>query len=129
MIPYRLSFTLPGLPRMQNPSGRPMHWTILKKEKDQWHWAVGLVVKAAKQGAGRLPLKRARVTITRCSSVEPDYDGLVSGGKRILDALVKCGVLENDKMSNIGAPTYLWEKAPRNNGQVKVLIEEIIENA
>ena len=71
------------------------------------------------------PLSRAKLTLTRYSSVCPDPDGLVSSFKSVLDGLVECGVLENDRFTNIGMPTYAWEKAPKNEGKAKVIVEEI----
>lgn len=69
------------------------------------------------------PLKRAKLTLTRCSSQEPDFDGLVSSFKHIIDGLILGGIIENDKMSNIGQPTYIWEKAPREKGKVIIEVE------
>lgn len=73
----------------------------------------------------RAPLERAKLTLTRASAVEPDYDGLVSSFKHIIDALVEGGILVNDKTENIGKPDYQWVVAARNKGCIKVKIEEV----
>lgn len=118
---YRLEFTIAGLPRMTNPSGRKNHWRVVKKERDQWIAAVMAIVKTRTRPVA--PLERAKLTLTRYSSVSPDPDGLVSGFKAIVDALVKAGVIANDRTENIGFPDYRWEKAPRGKGSVRVRVE------
>jgi len=104
-----------------------VHWRKLYKERAKWKGLVGNAVLLAdeRRAAERKPLTRARVTITRCSSTEPDYDGLVSGGKALLDGLVEAGVIVDDKVSVIGQPVYLWEKAKPGKGKVKVRVESI----
>jgi hypothetical protein len=119
---FKLELELPGLPRMVNPSGRPMHWAIRAKEARKWKRDVSLAVIAAGPAPIRFPLKRARLEFTRFSSVEPDFDGLVSGFKWIQDALVHCGVLENDRMSNIGQPRYHWKRVPRGRGKIRIVL-------
>ena len=71
------------------------------------------------------PLPKAKLTLTRHSMIQPDYDGLVSAFKHVIDGLIEARVLENDKMNNIGAPTYLWEKAPRSKGFITIKVEEV----
>jgi len=118
----RIEFTIPFLPRMTNPSGRPTHWAVLNTEKNRIHKMVWLLVKeSAFLGP---PMMKARLTLTRASSSEPDFDGLVSGFKRVIDGLVAAGVLINDKQSVIGQSRYVWEKASPKRGCVKVLVEE-----
>lgn len=124
---YRLEFELNGLPKMTNPSGaRSTHWRVVKAERDRWKLATIAVIRSRRPLA---PLERARLTLTRFSSTSPDYDGLVSGFKSILDALVKGGVLANDKFTNIGAPQYLWIKCQPRKGKIRVVVEEIIDLA
>lgn len=77
--------------------------------------------------AYRVPLERARLTLTRYSSVAPDFDGLVSSFKHIIDGLIDAGVIVGDSMKVIGAPTYLWEKTSPAKGRVKVIVEEVVE--
>lgn len=121
-MPYRLEFEIPMLPRMQNPSGRGTHWRILHKEKEE---IFDLVAKLTAGRRPSRPLSRARLVLTRHSSVRPDPDGLVSGFKRVVDGMKACGILVDDKNANIDFPMYLWSKAAPGKGKVHVLVEEI----
>lgn len=117
MSEYSLSFKLPGLPRMQNASGRPQHWAIMNKEANEWKRAVKTAV------AGREPpepLMYAKLTLIRRSSSMPDPDGLVSGFKRVVDGLKESGIIFDDSLENIGMPHYIWEPAPRGGGNIEV---------
>jgi Holliday junction resolvase RusA-like endonuclease len=120
---FVLCFEINGLPKMTNTLRK--HWAVILKERKRWK---GLVQNAVRLELGNTainfkPLERAQVTITRFSSTAPDYDGLVSAGKAILDGLVEAGVLVDDNVSVIGAPKYLWEKAAPKMGKVKVKVE------
>ncbi len=75
----------------------------------------------------RRPLKRARVTCIRYSSVSPDSDGLVTGFKPLIDGLVACGVLENDRYENIGMPDYRHVPVPPKKGRVVIIVEELVQ--
>jgi Holliday junction resolvase RusA-like endonuclease len=70
-------------------------------------------------------LRLARITFTRCSSVESDYDNLVISFKNCLDGLRAAGVIVDDRKANIGRPEYLWQKAPPNAGSIKVKVEAL----
>lgn len=119
---YRLVFEIPGLPRMSNASGRSRSWRATHNAARRWKHEVILVTRSHRPPA---PLERARLTLTRFSSVEPDADGLVIGFKPVIDGLVKAGILVNDRMSNIGMPTYRWAKALPGKGKIQVVVEEI----
>lgn len=118
-----IEFELPGLPRMTNNSGRTKtHWAAIAKEKKSWKLATALAVRPY---LPREPHQAARLILTRHSAVEPDYDGLVSGFKPIIDALVECGFLAGDKRAHIGVPQYDWCQAAPKHGYVSVYIEVI----
>jgi hypothetical protein len=68
------------------------------------------------------------LTLTRGSSVQPDYDGLVSGFKHVIDGLVLAKVLINDDQETIGIPEYKWVKADPKEGFIRVTVEEIFTN-
>lgn len=76
-------------------------------------------------GQPAAPLEKAKLTLERHSSVEPDFDGLVSSFKFIIDGLVDCGVLIGDKTSVIGRPDYQWVKASPKKGKIVVIVEEL----
>jgi Holliday junction resolvase RusA-like endonuclease len=119
---YNYKFEIMGLPKMAN--GGHGHWRAEHASRKKWHELVG------QQLLGRVPrrpLKRTRVIFTRCSSSEPDFDGLVHGFKPVRDALVKFGVLEDDKPRNL-VGEYYWEKAAPKKGRIRVEIEEITDD-
>lgn len=55
------------------------------------------------------PLKKSEVIITRCSSREPDLDNLYASLKAPLDALVKSGIIIDDKPS-VCSLQAKWQK-------------------
>ncbi len=121
---YRLEFKLMGLPKTTNAnigSWRARHGRA-KKWKDA-------VVLATKGKAPANPLSRARLTLTRHSSVEPDFDGLVSSFKHVIDGLTEAGIIRDDKMSVIGQPTYFWQVTGRGSGFITVVVESAEEKA
>lgn len=124
----RIEFTLPGLPKTYNALAGS-HYRAKHGEMSKWFKEVyaalnslGVIVLSPS------PWAKAKLTLTRRSSIAPDPDGLVSSFKYIVDALVKCGVLKDDKMTVIGFPDYRWEKAPKQKGSVHVVVEKIGEN-
>lgn len=70
------------------------------------------------------PLKKAHLKLTRFSSREPDWDGLVSGFKHVIDGLKSSGIILDDKMSVIGKPDYFWTKTSPKEGRIEI---EVIE--
>jgi hypothetical protein len=122
MTPYRLEFELPGLPKMANPSGaKSTHWRYAYEEVSRWHMAVvGLVARRRPAK----PLDRYTLELTRFSSSEPDYDGLVRGFKSIVDGLRLAGVIVDDKLSNSGPWVCDWMKAKPKEGKIKVVVIE-----
>jgi hypothetical protein len=119
---YSLVLELEGLPRMTNPSGRPVHWAVRMKEAQKWKQLVALVVPPRNRPIQ--PLSKARLVFIRFSSVSPDADGLVSGFKHIVDGLVQIGVLKNDTFTITGMPEYRWERSKRGQGKVRVEVYE-----
>jgi hypothetical protein len=120
---YELSFELKGLPKMSNSNLRG-HWHVKYGASKTWKRAVW---RACWHLRPPLPLKRAHLTLTRCSSSEPDFDGLVSGFKHVIDGLVEAGVLENDKPSNIGTPDCKWIKTAPRKGKIIINVKEIAD--
>lgn len=112
-----LEFEIQGLPKMTNASR--VHWTKKMKEAKKWKALVYEQVSLARW----TPINKANLTLIRFSSVEPDFDGLVSSFKHVIDGLVEAGVLENDKVSNIGQPKYAWQKCAPKMGKIRVKVE------
>ncbi len=116
---YAIEFEIMGLPKLPNQLlGR--HWRAKAGHAQQW---LGKVMIAMNMKRPPTPLTTATLVMTRLSSVEPDHDGLVGSFKSVIDALVKIRILENDKPSNIGSPTYLWEKTKQGAGKIKVKVQ------
>lgn len=120
-----LEFEINGLPKMSNDGLRGTHWSVKKKEADNWKRAVNNEVVhyfSFPETRDKFPgsMEKAKLILTRFSSTSPDPDGLVSGFKHVVDGLVEAGVLKNDKISNIGMPEYRWEKCAPKKGKIRV---------
>ena len=118
---YFLCFTIPHLPLTPNRLlGR--HWRVRSKHALTWQ---ALVRAAIGHMRPKTPLSKAKLTLTRYSSMEPDADGLRGSFKHVVDSLVKLGVIEDDKTSVIGEPKVTWEKAPPKKGRISVTVESL----
>ena len=123
MSAFKLAFEIAGLPKMTN-SFKRAHWIHTHKERTKWKKLVAHAV--ALQFKPAQPLTSAALCLTRVSSAEPDFDGLVSGFKAVVDGLVECGVIATDKQSCIGQPAYKWERGQKGKGKIKVEVVERI---
>jgi hypothetical protein len=92
-----------------------LHWSRRQKLLQQYEWVVA---------AARLPKLTGpvRLELTRYSIGSPmDYDNLVSTGKLLIDALVRCGVLPDDSPVVISERSYRQERA-EGKGYQKTII-------
>lgn len=121
MSVYVLEFTIKGLPKMQNELLRN-RWQITAGLSRLWKKRVFLNAWHLRPP---VPLKTAKLTLTRHSSRRGDYDGLVSSFKAIIDGLVEAQIIENDMHENIGVPEYRWEKAGLREGFVMIRVESV----
>lgn len=130
---FRLEFTIEGLPKTTNGNAR-RHWRALHNEAKTWKkhvldaekktsWHTKASDDPPKALINPCPLDKAKLTLTRFSSSEPDWDGLVSSFKHVIDGLVEAGVIVDDKMSVIGQPQYFWVKCAPKKGRIKVEVE------
>lgn len=69
------------------------------------------------------PFSFYKLHLTRFSSSEPDYDGLTSSWKYIVDALKYYKVIEDDRLSNSGPWNVMWQKCPQKHGKIHVVVE------
>jgi len=118
---YQFEFEINELPKTINEIGRKHRW-VKSRHRDEWKSMVWAAT------AGHLPpqpLLKARITFTRCSWRQPDYDNMVSAFKDVLDALKKRIIIDDNNKVIPDHPTYKWEKAKRGEGKIKVQIEEI----
>lgn len=118
---YKLELEIPGLPETTNEV-LSMRLKRRLNRKMFWKQQIAYSVYGKKP---KEPLKKAKLTLTRFSSVRPDPDGLTSTFKHLIDGLVIAKILENDKYENIGFPEYLWEKAKPKQGKIKIKVEEV----
>ena len=116
---YSLTFELEGLPKSQtNNYG---HWRTRAKSKKDWE---DRVIAATITQWPKDPLTEAKLTFTRCSSSEPDFDNLVASFKPVMDGLVRARIILDDKPSVVGQPQYRWEKAAPKQGKIRVQVVE-----
>lgn len=115
-----MSFTIDGLPKTTNAQSS-MHWSA--KHRMAREWQMKTFAEIMKQKPAN-PLKYASLTCTRHSATSPDYDGLVSSFKHVIDSLILFEIIEDDSMSNIGMPFFLWKKSPRGKGFIEVEVTE-----
>ena len=113
---YKIKIELDGLPPTLNSIGRKHHWFKVKTAREWLH----KTTLAVSDKIPPTPIKKFKLILTRHSSSEPDYDGLVSTFKHCVDALTRCGIIEDDKLSNTGQWDCRWEKAPRGKGKVTI---------
>lgn len=118
---YCLEFEVAGLPKMMNGSHGSIH--AAAGERSKWRRIVKSKVLSF-PNRPKKPLECALLSLTRCSSRRPDYDGLVAGFKSVIDGLKDAGLIVDDKYENIGYPMYNWEKAANKEGKIRVTIEE-----
>lgn len=117
--PYLLEFSIPGLPG--TPNAREHHMAKARHVKD---WRTKVYAKAWPHAPAQ-PLTQARITFTRVSSVEPDYDNLVASFKACMDGLRQARVIVDDKRVNVGRPEYLWERCKPKAGHIRVRVESV----
>lgn len=117
---YVLEIEIMGLPKMANSSGaKSTHWRYAHAEATKWKKLVWAACISKKPPA---PLETYRLTLTRYSSIMPDYDGLVRGFKHAVDGLKLAGVILDDRLSNSGPWDCRWEKAPQGQGRVAIRV-------
>lgn len=129
---YVLEFEIPALPPMNTAATRRHHMQVAR-EAARWRDAVCLVVHPSRRPL--LPLHQAIVTMTRHSSVRPDYGNLVHSFKPILDGLqisasnrrgrwiARADVIEDDSPDHI-LEVYRWKRAAPGAGRVEIRVEE-----
>ena len=121
--PAIIRLNLAGLPKSQNQLLR-RHWGFISRERNLWNSTIREALRYSRQ-IPKQPFKKAKLTLVRYSSSRPDYDGLVSGFKFVIDALVDCGVIEDDNWEAVGMPNFSWEKTPPKEGRITIQVEEI----
>lgn len=116
-----IEFQIPQLPKMMNELLRG-HWQKKYRHAKVWKRLVYFEVVSQKPPR---PWKKAKLTLTRVSAKRPDYDGLVSSFKHVIDGLVEAGILADDTSKVTGVPDYKWELGKPKKGFIKVKVEEL----
>lgn len=119
--PYIFEVAVQIMPKMTNTLNS-MNWRARHGESQKIKRAVWACVWPYKP---LHPFKRAKISLTRFSSKQPDYDGLVSSFKHVIDTLTETGIIVNDRLSEIGIPTYAWVSCPPTKGFIKIRVEEV----
>lgn len=91
------------------------HWSRRQKLLHDYEWIVAAHRLAPIAGPVRLELERHSV------GTPMDYDNLVSTGKQILDAIVRCGILPDDSPAVIIERHYSQVKAVGKGYQKTVI--------
>lgn len=117
-----LDLVIDGLPSC-NSADAPS-WRVRRAERKAWKAKVcGAVL--LELGRWPTPLPRAHVTLTRCSSAQPDSDNLASSWKFILDGLKLAQVIVDDSPACIGKIDSRWEMATPKKGCVRIRVEAV----
>lgn len=107
------------LPKTQNQLNS-MHWRSRHNHARKWHQLVHFAMAAHR--TDEMPIKSCELILTRHSSRQCDFDGLVGSFKPIIDGLVKSGVLLDDRPEIIGHPLYKWEQVKRTEARISIEI-------
>lgn len=109
---------IPGLPKPINRL--QVHWRNKHAHAKRWKDAVILYTRKYKPDSA---FEKASLTLTRISSKRPDFDGLVSSFKHVIDGLIEAGIIINDTHDVIGVPDYQWEKGKQKLGMIRIKVE------
>jgi hypothetical protein len=131
LMKYTLIFEHKELPPTVNELKR-MNKYAYAKIRNYWTW---VLISEVSKNPPPHPLDRYKLTLIRCSSVEPDYDGLVGSFKVVVDSMqVKisknvhgAGLTTGDSFNNTGAWNCSWMKAKQGQGSIIVKVEAEID--
>ena len=118
---YKLEFIIQELPPTINNTSY-LHWAVKAQGIKAWKVKV---LHAVGRNKPKAPLLMAKLTLTRHSAIQPDFDNLCHSFKSTIDGLKMAGVIYDDKFSIIGKSEYLWAKAPQKKGFISVKVEEL----
>ena len=122
---FEFTIRLEGLPKIIS-NGSQGSWRAKHFEKKKWSRAVAdACYDVVRQNYLILPLKKAKIVLTRFSSKSPDFDGLVSSFKACIDGLKVGGVILDDNHSVVGQPRYKWVLARRLEGRVEIIVKGV----
>lgn len=118
---YHLKLEIPELPASLNKSLRTYRHDRDRSNK-KWYELIWLLTRSKRPD---LPLKKARIKITRCYYRSLDFDGLVGSLKPVVDGLTRAGVIYDDRWKITGKWEIDQVFRPLKNGPL--LIVEVFE--
>lgn len=108
------TLTIDGAPRSVNRTNQ--HWTARKRETDTWHTIVAVACIGRKIPRPAFP-QGAIVEIELRSPRKRDPDNVA---KVLLDALVKCGVLEDDSFPSLHETRLRARRSPTTHLEITI---------
>lgn len=99
-----------------------VHWRVKSRDTKYWDYVIAVFVGNELPIS---PLKKAKLKLTRFSPRPLDWDNLATSFKNPVDALVACGVLEDDNLSVIGIPEFEWIKSTKKEQRIRIEITEL----
>lgn len=111
---FEIPIALPGLNGSKGLIRQ--HWTSAKKMKD---WLLQQVLEAEL----RSHEGQVRITYTRTSKRNLDWDNLASSFKHVCDALVKAGVIKDDSPKFIPEQPLMFQEI--GSPKTQIIIEDI----
>ncbi len=131
VITFRLAAPL----KLPNRRSAAAHWGQAAGDKAKERRALALEIMSQVVPRPAVPFKFCTVQVWRFGIQEPDYDGLVSSTKRLLDVLQplspRCpdglGIVENDKPTRLFLRVIPVRAKRRSDQCTRVLIREITQ--
>src|SRR6185312_10503079 len=121
---FEIEFRIEGLPPIPG-NGSHHNWRVAAGIRKVWVQKAFEALLQNKFKRPLVPLEKAKCTFLRVSASEPDDDNLRASFKPVRDALVRAGILVDDKPRNMPDPIYRWQKGKQKKGYVVVHVKEI----
>lgn len=124
-LPLKSIITIPGIVDGLNGGKGLMrgHWTQWKKLKQLY---MTIIYDQMAKGVIRKHLGKVKVTYIGYKSVLMDWDNFGASFKHIGDAMVKCGVIADDKPSVVVEFLPKQEKVKRVDQRVVIIVEDVV---
>jgi hypothetical protein len=118
---YKLYLKIDHLPTSLN---KKLRWGARYKNIHDNHMWDKLIAAECNKKKPNSPLSKANITLIRHSWKMLDYDGLVGSMKPVVDALVTCGVLIDDRWNVTGEWNVHQRFRPKKEGPLlEILIQ------
>lgn len=118
---YSLEFELLGLPKLPNEL-LTRHWSKVVADSKRWKNDVFLITAGKRPSS---PLLKAKLTLVRRSTKEPDRDNLYGSFKPVIDGLITAKIIEDDNPQVISKMSVRWEKIGQKKGSIYVKVEKL----